>query len=33
MSIKYEAPKVIDRLIKSAEETTGENYDTLTEAH
>lgn len=33
MNIEYESPKVIDRLIKSAEETTGENYQTLTEAH
>lgn len=33
MSIEYESPEVIDRLIKSAEETTGESYSTLTEAH
>lgn len=33
MNIEYESPKVIDRLIKSAEKTTGENYNTLTEAH
>lgn len=33
MSIEYEARKVIDRLKKSAEETTGESYVTLTEAH
>ena len=33
MSVEYESPKVIDRLIKSAEATTGESYSTLTEAH
>ena len=33
MSIEYESPKVIDRLIKSAERTTGESYTNLTEAH
>ena len=33
MSIEYEARKVIDRLKKSAEETTGESYANLTEAH
>lgn len=33
MSVEYESPKVIDRLIKSAEETTGESYSTLTDAH
>lgn len=33
MSVEYESRKVIDRLKKSAEETTGEGYATLTEAH